>query len=263
MKKAIRFLCIVFVLSLALGNILPGSRSYAFTEEENHIKEARTALQILTQEQPVMALIYLTDRYSVRSTPDAGGAEVISVPSGQQVLIKDVLLTQAYEPWVQVQLFSQDIEYTGYVERRYLACSDERFLEWEMLYGMNPPNMLMTVEEARSAANGVAQFPESYRGALEALAASHPNWIFVRQDTNLDWATVVANEMVGERSLIPASFPAYMQNGLFSKSWAYASEDTLKYYLDPRNWLTETGIFQFEQLTYNASYQTQEGVQNF
>lgn len=264
MKKMIRSLCIAVAFSLILGNILPGSRSYAFTEEEEiYIQEARGALQALVQEQPVMALVYLTDRYSVRATPDAEGAEIISVPSGQQVLIRDVVLTPEYEPWVQVQLYSQDTEYTGYIERRYLACTDERFLEWEMLYGMNPYSMLMTAEEGGSAVNGVADFPESYRGALEALAATHPNWIFVRQDTGLDWATVVANEMEGGRSLIPASFPAYMQNGLFSKSWAYASEDTLEYYLDPRNWLTESGIFQFEQLTYNASYQTQEGIQNF
>ena len=69
--------------------------------------------------------------------------------------------------------------------------------------------------------------------------------------------------MTGARSLIPASFPEYMQNGLYSKSWAYASEDILKYYLDPRNWLTESSIFQFEQLTYNESYQTEAGVQGF
>ncbi|MDE5746447.1 MAG: hypothetical protein K2I21_02580 [Acetatifactor sp.] len=262
MKKTIRSLCMALVLGLALGNIQPGSRVYAFTEEEEaYIQEAREALRTLLQERPVMALVYLTDRYVVRSAP--GGAEVITVPSGQQVLIQDVVFTEEYEPWVQVQLYSQDMEYTGYVERHFLACSDERFLEWEMLYGMNPSRMLMTVEDGISVYSGVDQFPESYRAALTALAQAHPNWIFARQDTNLDWATVVANEIAGERSLIPASFPAYMQNGLYSKNWAYASEDTLKYYLDPRNWLTESGIFQFEQLTYNASYQTQEGVQNF
>lgn len=264
MKKTIRFLCMALVLGLALGNITPVSRVYAFTEEEEaYIQEAREALQTLLQEQPVMALVYLTDHYTVRSAPSASGAEIITVPSGQQVLIRDVALNEEYEPWVQVQLYSQDVEYTGYVERPFLACSDERFLEWEMLYGMNPSRMLMTVEDGVSVYSGVDQFPESYRAALTALAQAHPNWIFVKQDTNLEWATVVANEIAGERSLIPASFPAYMQNGLYSKNWAYASEDTLKYYLDPRNWLTESGIFQFEQLTYNASYQTQEGVQNF
>jgi len=264
MKRAVRFLCIVFAAGLALGNIQPGSRVYAFTEEEEaHIGEARAALQVLLQEQPVMALVYLADQYTIRSAPGGEGAEVITVPSGQQVLIQDVVLTEEYEPWVQVQLARQDQEYSGYVERSFLACSDERFLEWEMIYGMNPRSQLLTAEDANGNYGDVEQFPESYQAALRALKDAHPSWIFVKHNVNLEWTDVVANEMVGGRSLIPASFPEYMQNGLYSKSWAYASEDTLKYYLDPRNWLTESGIFQFEQLTYNASYQTQEGVQNF
>lgn len=264
MKKRFRFLCIALAVSLLLGIILPGSRVYAFTEEEEiHINEARESLQALLQEHNVMALIYLADYYTVRSTPSAEGEAVVTVPSGQQVLIRDVVLTQEYVPWVQVLLYSQDTEYTGYVERSFLACSDERFLEWEQLYGMNPQSMLMTVDGVSGNYSDVEQFPESYRAALQALKDAHPNWQLVKQNTGLDWADVVANEMVGGRSLIPASFPEYMQNGLYSKSWAYASEDTLKYYLDPRNWLTEASIFQFEQLTYNESYQTEAGVQGF
>ena len=264
MKKRFRFLCIALAVSLMLGIFLPGGRSYAFTEEEEvHIGEAREALQVLLQEHNVMALVYLTDNYTVRSTPDAEGETVVNVPSGQQVLIQDVVLTQEYEPWVQVQLYHQEAEYTGYIERSFLACSDERFLEWEMLYGMNPYSMLMTVDGTSGGYKDVEQFPESYRAALKALKDAHPQWIFVKQNTGLNWADVVSNEMTGARSLIPASFPEYMQNGLYSKSWAYASEDTLKYYLDPRNWLTESSIFQFEQLTYNESYQTEAGVQGF
>ncbi len=264
MKKIIRFLCIVFAASFLLGTFLPAGRSYAFTEEEQaHMGQAREALQALLGEQPVMALVYLAEQYTVRATPDGAGAEVITVPSGQQVLIQDVLLTETYEPWVQIRFFSQDVEYTGYAERRFLACSDERFLEWEALYGMNPNGMLMSAADGTVDYSDVEQFPESYRAALRALKDAHPNWIFVKQNTGLEWTEVVKNEMVGGRSLIPASFPEYMQNGLYSKGWAYASEDTLKYYLDPRNWLTEAGIFQFEQLTYNASYQTEAGVQNF
>lgn len=264
MKKIFKFLCVMFVFSLVLCNILPGSHSYAFTEEEElYIQEAQTALHALLEEQSVMALVYLTDCYSVRSIPSADGEEVIAVSSGQQVMILDVALTQEYEPWVQVRLSSQDIEYMGYVERQYLACSDERFLEWEMLYNMNPWSMLMTVGESDDVRNGIDKFPESYQEALEVLAQAHPQWVFVKFDTGLDWDTVVSNEIEGERSLIPASYPEYMQNGLYSKSWAYASEATLEYYLDPRNWLTESGIFQFEQLTYNASYHEEESVQNF
>lgn len=264
MKKKFRSLCIALAVSLMMGIILSGSRSYAFTEEEEaHIGEAREALQVLLQEHTVMALIYLTDDYTVRSTPDTGGEPVVTVPSGQQVVIRDVVLTQEYEPWVRVRLYHQEAEYTGYVERSFLACSDERFLEWEMRYGMNPYSMLMTADGASGSYSDVEQFPESYQAALKALKDAHPQWIFVKQNTGLNWADVVANEMKGASSLIPASFPEYMQNGLYSKSWAYASEDTLKYYLDPRNWLTEVSIFQFEQLTFNESYQTEAGVQSF
>lgn len=73
MKRAVRFLCIVFAAGLALGNIQPSSRVYAFTEEEEaHIGEARAALQVLLQEQPVMALVYLADQYTIRSAPGGG-----------------------------------------------------------------------------------------------------------------------------------------------------------------------------------------------
>lgn len=263
MKKRFQFLCMAVAASLMLGISMPGGRAYALTEEEEaYINAAREALQILLQEKPVMALVYLADYYTVRSAPDAEGQAVTAVPSGQQVLVEDVVLTEEYEPWVRVRLCSQDVEYTGYVERSFLACSDERFLEWELMYGMNPQSMLMTVDGTGSYSD-VEQFPESYQAALRALKDAHPNWQLVKQNTGLEWADVVASEMVGGRSLIPASFPEYMQNGLYSKGWAYASEDTLKYYLDPRNWLTESSIFQFEQLTYNASYQTEAGVQGF
>ena len=44
MKKRFRFLCIALAVSLMLGIVLPGGRSYAFTEEEEvHLGEAREA----------------------------------------------------------------------------------------------------------------------------------------------------------------------------------------------------------------------------
>lgn len=201
MKKTIRFLCILFAACLALGAMQPGSRSYAFTEEEEaYINEAREALQVLLQERPVMALVYLADQYVIRSAPGGEGAEVITVPSGQQVLVQDVVMTQEYEPWVQVQLAREDVEYTGYVERSFLACSDERFLEWEIDYGMNPRSMLMSVEDGNGNYSDIEQFPESYQAALRVLKDAHPNWIFAKQSVNLEWADVVANEMVGAQS---------------------------------------------------------------
>lgn len=133
-------------------------------------------------------------------------------------------------------------------------------------YGMNPAAYsVMTLDGVALANYGdIDQFPESYRSALKALKDAHPNWTFVKMNTNLEWNEVVQNEMVRGRNLIPLSYPSYMQDGQYGNSnWAYITEDALKYYLDPRNGLNEDWIFEFEQLTYNASYHTESAVQSF
>lgn len=234
-------------------------KAEAFTEEEAAwIEEAQDELAEILNTKDVMALVYLTDEYVVRSGASSDSAEVAKVGSGQLVLIKGMEMTEEYESWIKVEFMLQDVTYSGYVERSYLACSDELFLQWEMDYGMNPAAYAtMSLDGDVSVAQTYAdieQFPESYKAALTALKQAHPNWIFVKQDTGLEWDTVVSEELYGGRSLVPASLDGCLQEGKYSSGWSYATEEALEYYLDPRNGLTEEGIFQFEQLTYNASY---------
>ena len=42
--------------------------------------------------------------------------------------------------------------------------------------------------------------------------------------------------------------------------WAGASEETVRYYMDPRNFLNENDIFMFESLTYEK-YQEEDVVE--
>lgn len=245
------------------------AREYTFSEEEQQwIGEAKESLQEILEVRTVMALVYLSDTYPVRENPDGNSAIVAEVPSGQQVQIQDVAINSPYDVWEYVRFYYQGKEYSGYVERANLACSDEVFLEWEDYYGMNPSarGLMTLTEEGTQAYADVEQFPESYQAALKALKEAHPNWTFVKMNTNLNWNEVVANQMERGRNLIPSSFPAYMWDGLYGSGdskWAYVTQDSLKYYLDPRNGLTEEGIFQFEQLTYNASYHTEAALQTF
>jgi beta-N-acetylglucosaminidase len=110
----------------------------------------------------------------------------------------------------------------------------------------------------------IAAFPASYHSALTALKQAHPNWIFVPQEIGLDFQTVLENEMVHNRSLVPNTLPSYMQNGSSNESaWSQASEGILRYYLDPRNALTQDAIFQFELLTYDATNHSEEAIQRF
>lgn len=128
-------------------------------------------------------------------------------------------------------------------------------------------------------------FPPSYRDALTALHEAHPNWTFEAVNTGLDWNTVIANEMVWRRNLVPntimtlkgvdsgwystpTSWKDYTyHSGSFNWAtnnweilsdpyWVQASKKSVEYVMDPRNWLTENNIFMFEQISYDSSYQT-------
>ena len=111
---------------------------------------------------------------------------------------------------------------------------------------------------------GIENFPESYKSYLNNLKAKHPNWTFVAVYTHLDFDYVIQNEMVTNRSLIPISYPASwkLNDDQVEYGWVNASRNAVSYSLDPRNFLTEEKIFQFEVNTYNSSEHTVEAVKN-
>ena len=113
-------------------------------------------------------------------------------------------------------------------------------------------------------------FTESYLPYLKALYEKHPNWNFKAVRTNIDFDTAVTNESYGEISLVDGTDESlrskewpYYQNGAFMQiepGWYVASRDTVSYYLDPRNFLSEEYIFMFEDIKYNASIHTEDAV---
>ena len=118
-------------------------------------------------------------------------------------------------------------------------------------------------------------FPESYKDSLREIHALHPNWVFKAQELDIDWNEALKAESQVGTSLVSknsiASWKsmekgAYNWNtnswyGLDGASWVAASEQLVAYYMDPRNFLDDTSIFMFEQLSYDESVHTLEGVQ--
>lgn len=112
---------------------------------------------------------------------------------------------------------------------------------------------------------------DDYPGILaliNELKKSHPNWTFTILYTGLDWNNVIYKETsaLHGRSLVQNSSSAWTcptcgstpyDNG----TWYCASPTTVSYYMDIRNWLTESYIFAFETLSYDSETQTIEGVQ--
>lgn len=119
-------------------------------------------------------------------------------------------------------------------------------------------------------------FPDSYVGYLVKLHDKYPNWDFEPFKTNLNWSDAVAGErkphskqLIQKQSNLSNAYyctcSSCYKNGKFvvqeGSSWYSASEKAVKYYMDPRNWLTEKYIFQFESTDYDSS-QTQSGVES-
>ena len=116
-----------------------------------------------------------------------------------------------------------------------------------------------------------AGFPDSYVDDLASIHYLYPNWTFIPFQTNLDWNTVIENESVKGRSLIYYTYgEGYRSKKDYSynyatdeyyrhpteTNWWYASEEAIKYYMDPRNYLNTANIFMFESLSYESSFQT-------
>ena len=265
MKRKLAFLGAILLAAFIFTYEGNTYQTHALDEEDQAwIEEARGALQNIVEDREVMALVYLCDDLTIRAEAAEDSTKVVTVPSGQMVEIRDVTVDENYQVWEKVSAEVKGKVYEGYIPRDYLACSDERFLEWEELYGMNPGAAVMLAEEnATGVYADIEQFPEGYRPALEALKQKHPNWTFVRQNTVLDFQTVINNELQGGKSLVYKSYGDYCKEGQHSPNWYFASEDVLKLYMDPRNSLHENAIFQFEQLTYNESYHTEAAVETF
>lgn len=117
-------------------------------------------------------------------------------------------------------------------------------------------------------------FPESYKNGLRQLHQQYPNWVFKAKNTGLDWNTVIENESVLSRNLVSSGSVSSWKSvadgaynwdnsswtGLDGSNWVAASPDIIRYYMDPRNFLDETYVFQFLSHGYDQNTQTREGL---
>lgn len=93
-------------------------------------------------------------------------------------------------------------------------------------------------------------FTEDYKKYLRALHKQYPNWKFKALKTNLDYETVIENEL-GSKSCIEVA-SGHGTNyacGSESATWAIADEESVRYFIDPRNFLDKESIFMFEDLS--------------
>lgn len=159
----------------------------------------------------------------------------------------------AYNPhWYKIKFSYAGRTLEGYVSTRYIKLIDDS-------------DVIMP--------GGV---PKEYETYIKTLLAQHPNWKFVFYDTGIYWNDLFSLNAQGYlgRSLIPYNSPiSYRstQEGAFdwrsdkwiaqdSGQWYQANAQTIAYYMDPRNFLTEANVFMFEQLSFDKSTHNIDGV---
>lgn len=119
-------------------------------------------------------------------------------------------------------------------------------------------------------------FPADYITKLAALHKEYPAWEFEPFKTQVDWSAAVAAESkVGLNLLSNGKSQDWKSTAAGAYNWAKdqyvvydgttwvtASTKAVSYYMDPRNFIDDRGIFQFESLEYQKDVQTQAGVEN-
>ncbi len=224
--------------------------------------KAQDDLASLIAGKDIYALLYLCDTYEAKQKPGKEEAASVNISTGQSVRITGVGEDSFHNIWYQTGIDIGGSSYIGYIERDYLAYADEDLLAWEDRWISGQTYRMDAGTAQAKLPADIAQFPASYQSGLLNLKTAHPNWIFVRMETDLDWKTAVQEENKNSRSLISSSVTSSWKTADFDKSWSYPSDGILAYYMDPRNFLSENYIFQFELLSYNDTYHKESAVQS-
>lgn len=237
-RKMAALLASVLVIDSLVGYVSPHIESMAYMERSATVNASSL---------------------NVRSGPGTTYSIVTKLTSGAAVTVIDEKTASDGALWYQIRVKgSGGTETTGYVSKSYL--------KFPVSY---------TSDADFEAYLNSERFPESYKVRLRELHAQYPKWVFRAQHTNLDWNTAVKEESQVGRNLVHTNSMSSWKSiadgafnwdsstwpGFDGSSWVAASEDIVKYYMDPRNFLDETNVFQFLTHTYDSNSHTVEGLQ--
>ena len=195
---------------------------------------------------------------NVRSGAGTGYQAVGRLAAGASIQVLGEQRGTDGKTWYQIRFSGTGgTEQTGYVSAEYVRLPVSYTTDSDF--------------EAKLSAEG---FPESYKNGLRQLHAQYPNWVFKAKKTGLDWNTVIENEALLGRNLVSSGSISSWKSvesgaynwdnstwtGFDGSNWVAASEDIIRYYMDPRNFLDDTYVFQFLSHEYSSSTQTRDGL---
>ncbi len=183
------------------------------------------------------------------STDTSDSTNIITQVSYVYVIVNGT--TDTGEEYLWYNVTYDDV--TGYVYGKYInLVSDE------------PTPTPTPVPDFETA---LAQFPESYRAGILALHQKYPNWVFYADHLSMSFEEAVTSECVWPLKLVNLTSDSVswrsMESGAYdwesgkwantAGGWTGASREVVEYYMDPRNFLNENGIYIFLKQGYDLS----------
>ena len=213
---------------------------------------------------------------NIRTGPGTEYAKVVTVSKGQKVTVVSYAYSEDGYVWYDGALIVNGMEYRGYMFGDYISLSKDFPLTEKNNSGTLQKTSVPKTDTKDSYADTLrkAGFPESYIPYLLELHKQHPTWTFKAYQTGLDWEKAVKGENTLGNNLIElnkgtnwlsyATGSYNWRTGRFQsfdgKEWMMINSAGLQYFMDPRNWLDDTYVFMFEDLTYDPATQTIDGV---
>ena len=246
-----------------------------FYKKKNRVGYLPASCVKLTCKTPVAAQIYnVKSSLAVRSKASTKRSiyykinqKKVRVKKGQDIkVIKEK--TVKGTKWFRISFTYQNKTRKGYVRARYVKLVKEKVVTKKAVTAMSDAEF----EKYLTQQN----FPESYKPGLRNLHRIYPYWQFTAYHTSMSWQSALTGESreLGN-NLLPVTYGTdwkSQETGAYDpisgaytvfdgSTWVAASKKAIAYYMDPRNFLTEQGIFQFELLEYQPTYQIASGVE--
>ena len=223
------------------------------TEEETSEEETTEEAEVEGTEETFYANAVINSDTSVYSDWKKDRVMVTAVSAGQSVYVTSVVSVEEEPKWAHVIFDVNEYCYEGYIS-------------FEALSVRYDTDVMLSDQ--------TNEFPADYQTALNALKQAHPNWVFRPIYVGDTFSYAVGQQMaVASRALVSTYYNECFRSLLdrdynwqtntwkqWEPGWAGASEETVRYYMDPRNFLNESDIFMFESLTYEE-YQTEAAVE--
>ncbi len=205
-------------------------------------------------------VVQVDSSLNVRNGPGTTYSVITTLTNGTQVYILDKAYASNGALWYKISFVSGAQTVQGYVHSDYILLQSE---------GGDIP----TDQEFEDYLTSQG-FPESYKVYLRKIHAEYPQWIFRAQHIAIDWNVALEEESkIGRNMVSNTSIDSWKsfekgaydwENktwiGLDGSKWVAASREIVAYYLDPRNALNTTSIFQFENLAFVDGYYTLSNI---